>query len=62
MAHFSITIHLHLASFYATKYFGKKLATVRGMLIEQNFELRWRRPPGRICTPITIGGQVNAKR
>ena len=30
--------------------FEKKLATVRGTLIEQNFELRG---PGRICTPIT---------
>ena len=49
---FSITIHLHLASFYATKYFWKKLATVRGMLIEQNFELREPEPPGRTCTPI----------
>ena len=24
--YFSITIHLHIGSFYATKYFGKKLA------------------------------------
>ena len=31
----------------------KKLATVRGMLIEQNFELRGPGLPGRICTPIT---------
>ena len=31
----------------------KKLATVRGMLIEQIFELRGPRPHGRICTPIT---------
>ena len=31
----------------------KKLATVRGMLIEQIFELRGPEPPGRICTPIT---------
>ena len=23
------------------------------MLIEENFELRWPGPPGRICTPIT---------
>ena len=33
--------------------FEKKLATVKGMLIEQIFELRGLRPPGRICTPIT---------
>ena len=48
---FSITIHLHLASFYALHAF-KKLA--RKMLIEQNieFELRGPRPPGRTCTPI----------
>ena len=31
----------------------KKLATVRGMLNEQNLELRGPRPLGRICTPIT---------
>ena len=31
----------------------KKLATVRGMLVEQNFELRGPGPPGRICTPLT---------
>ena len=36
--HFSITIHFHLASFYATKSFWKKLAAVTGMLIEQNIE------------------------
>ena len=51
--HFSITIHLHLASYYATKYLRKKLATVRGMLIEQIFELSGPKPLGRICTPIT---------
>ena len=33
--------------------FEKKIATVRGMLIEQNDELRGPGPPGRICTPIT---------
>ena len=38
--HFLITIHLHLASFYATKYFWKKLATIRGLPTEQIFELR----------------------
>ena len=48
-----MTIHLHLASFYATKYFKKKLATVKGMLIEQIFELRGLGLPGRICTPTT---------
>ena len=33
--------------------FEKKLATVRGMLIGQIFELRGPGPFGRICTPIT---------
>ena len=33
--------------------FEKKLATVRGMLIEQNFELRGPGPPGCICTLIS---------
>ena len=45
---FSTTIHLHLASFYASKYFWKQLATVRKMLIEQIFELRGPETPGRI--------------
>ena len=49
-AHLSITIFNN--SFYAAKYFLKKLATVRGMLIGQIFELRGHGPPGRICTPI----------
>ena len=31
----------------------KKLATIRGMLIELIFELRGPGAPGRICTPIT---------
>ena len=31
----------------------KKIATVRGTLIEQNFELRGAGTLGRICTPIT---------
>ena len=53
MVHFSITIHVHLASFYATRSFSKKLATVRRMLIEQIFELRGPAPPSRICTFIT---------
>ena len=33
--------------------FTQKLATVRGILIEQIFELRGPGPPGRICIPIT---------
>ena len=33
--------------------FEKKLATVRGMLIEQIFELRGPGPPRHICTSIT---------
>ena len=50
--HFSITILLHLASFYATKYFQKKLAE---MLIEQIIEFKLRGPgsSGRTCTPVT---------
>ena len=49
--HFSITIHLHLASFYAQNTF-KKIA--RKMLIEQIIEFELRNPgsPGRTCTPI----------
>ena len=39
--------------FLCDKILLKKLATVRGMLIEQNFELRWLGPSGRIYTPIT---------
>ena len=53
MVYFSITIYLHLASFYAAKYFRKKLPTIRGMFIEQIIELREPEPPGRICIPIT---------
>ena len=45
--------HLYLASFYATKHFLKKLATVRGMLMEQIFELSEPEPPGPICSSIT---------
>ena len=50
--HFSITIHLHLASFYAQNTF-KKIA--RKMLIEQSIEFELRGPgsPGRTCTLIT---------
>ena len=50
--HFSITIHLHLASFYTQNTF-KKIA--RKMFIEQiiEFELRGPGSPGRTCTPIT---------
>ena len=36
-----------------SKILLKKLVTVRGMLIEQIFELRGPGPPGRICSPIT---------
>ena len=50
--HFSVTIHLHLASFYEQNTF-KKIAGK--MLIEQiiEFELRGPRPPGRTRTFIT---------
>ena len=50
--HFSITIHLHLASFYAQKTLKKKLEK---MLIEQiiKFQLREPGPIGRTCTPAT---------
>ena len=44
------TIHLHLASFYAIKYFWKKL---KGMHTEQNLELREPQLHGRIRTPLT---------
>ena len=54
MYHFSTTIYLYLASFYAQNIF-KKLA--RGNAHKQNieFEVRGRacRPSDRICTPIT---------
>ena len=33
--------------------FEKKLATVSGMLIVQNFELRGPGACGRICTPVS---------
>ena len=42
-----------LRQFLCNKVLLKKLATVRGMLIELNFELRGPGPPGRTCTPIT---------
>ena len=50
--HFSITIHLHLASFYEQNTFKKK---ARKMLSEQiiEFELRGPGSPGRTCTLIT---------
>ena len=50
--HFSITIHLHLAGFYALNTF---LKITRKMLIKQivEFELRSPRSPGRTCIPIT---------
>ena len=52
MYHFSVTIHLHHASFYAQRTL-KKLAGE--MLIKQiiEFELKGPGPPGRTCTPIT---------
>ena len=50
--HFSITIHLHLASFSAQNTL-KKIA--REMLIEQTteFQAKGLGPFGRTCTPIT---------
>ena len=50
--HFSVTFHLHLASFYAQNI-SKKIA--RKMLIEQitEFQLKGPEPFGRTCTPIT---------
>ena len=49
--HFSITIHLHFASFFAQNTF-KKMA--RKMLIEQiiKFELRGPGSLGPTCTPV----------
>ena len=48
-----------LRQFSCKKILLKKLATVRGMLIEQIFELGRPGPPGRICTPTT--GRVHDK-
>ena len=50
--HFSITIHLHLASFYAQNAVKKNLGK---MIIEQTieFQLREHGRPGRTCTPIS---------
>ena len=61
--HFSITIRLHLASFYAAKYLKKKLLYLGKTLIEQNIEFEWRGPgpPGRTCTPITVNFTTNKK-
>ena len=39
--------------FLCNKILLKKLATARGMLIQQIFELRGHGPPGRICSPKT---------
>ena len=48
--HFSITIHLHLTSFYVRIYLKNQLGE---MLIEQiiEFELRGPEPPIRTCVP-----------
>ena len=53
--HFSITIHLHLASSYATIYFREKKLATGEMLIEKiiEFELRGPGPPGRTYTSIS---------
>ena len=52
--HFSITIHLHLDSFYATIYFRKK-NHLEEMLFDpiNEFELRGPGPLGRTCTSKT---------
>ena len=49
--HFSIRIHLHLASFYAQNNLQK---IARKMLIEQLIEIELSHPgsPVRTCTPI----------
>ena len=51
--HFSITIYLHFASFYAQNTLKKK--KLEKMLIEQTTEFQLKRPgpSGRACTPIT---------
>ena len=51
--HYSITIHLHHASFYADKLLLKKIS--KGNVIEQiiEFKLREPGPPSRICTSTT---------
>ena len=48
--HFSITIHLHLASFYAQNTLKKALKKAEHIV---EFQLRGPGPPGRTCTPIT---------
>ena len=56
------TIYLHIASFYAKKYF-RKIRLKNKMLIEQIIEFELRRPwsPGRICTPTTVYFQNKTK-
>ena len=48
-----VTLHLHFASFYGTKYFKKSKGKI--MFIEQitEFELRGRGPLGRASNPKT---------
>ena len=51
--HFQVTIHLHLASFFATKYFKTKLPEKNALEQIIKFELRGLGPLGRICTSAT---------
>ena len=39
--------------FLYKKILLKKISNSKGMLVEQNFELRGPGPSGRICTPMT---------
>ena len=52
--HFSLTTHLHLASFYAIKYFWKKKKLASGNAHWTNYWIwiKGHGPPGRTCTPI----------
>ena len=47
--------------FFCNKILLKKIATVRGILMEQNFKLRGPGPPGRICLSITSSFHDKAK-
>ena len=55
MFHFSRTIHLLLASFYAQNTEKKLARRKKSANLERNveFELGGPGPPGRTCTPIT---------
>ena len=53
MNHFSVTIHLHLASFYETKYFKSKLAKENADWTKYWIWIKGTWAPGRTYTPMT---------